>query len=589
MTYLLAGGRRVRAHPAADVFPLLSKDEITALAADIRTNGQRLPVLLQQADDGAVLVLDGRNRLLACEEAGLEPRVAYVEPTADAVQVIVSTNLVRRHQGESQRAMSAARLVVTLRGRPEKIASIDAISQGSAAGLLHLGRATVQRAVAIVDDPLLAPAVDAGTVAVSDAYAIRHAAEEAKRRALAAVADGSARTLRGALERESAGSATVRLGSTAPAADRATGRSEPSRGVGDAKTVMASEAPASSDGGSGSATEREVVETSTAGATDSEAHRRPVASEPRDTEAADPAGGWTRSDSASSSDSGSSASTPTAVPERELGGADASPDPAPLLPAAVAGREAAAAHEQGVDVASAARSTCDADAERRRSTAGSTDSCASDGSEATDAAGGRPRSSASSSDGGPSGTPTAIRGRERGRQPAGPAGGVGGADVSPDSAPLLPARAPVGRREAAAAYEQGGHAATVAQTASDADAELRSCLSELRSSAVRLGAVSRVGTPSHFEAACRLVQDLVVAMERCLEAGLDEQALVAGLPADLFRSLEARLRTEIGHGSTSTQDAGDADGRGRGSAPLEQASNPRGWLERFGLNRSRQP
>ena len=405
MTYLLAGGRRVRAHPAADVFPLLSKDEITALAADIRTNGQRLRVLLQQADDGADLVLDGRNRLLACEEAGLEPRLACVEPTADAVQVIVSTNLARRHQGESQRAMSAARLVHLVRGRPEQIASIDAISQGSAAGLLHLGRATVQRAVAILHDPLLAPAVDAGTVAVSDAYAIRHAAEEAKRRALAAVADGSARTLRGALERESAGPATVGLGSTAPAADRATGRSEPSRGVGDAKTVMASAAAASSDGGSGSPSEREGVETSTAGATDSEAHR-PVASEARGTEAADPAGGWTRSDSASSSDSGSSGSTPTAVQDRELGGADASPDPAPLLPApaAVGGREAAAAHEQGV------------------------------------------------------------------------------------------------------------HAATAAQTASDADAERRRCLSALRSSAVRLGAVSRVGTPSHFEAACRLVQDLVVAV-----------------------------------------------------------------------------
>ena len=78
MTYLLAGGRRVRAHPAADVFPLLSKDEITALAADIRTYGQRLSVLLQQADDGVDLVLDGRNRLLACEEGGLEPRVECV-------------------------------------------------------------------------------------------------------------------------------------------------------------------------------------------------------------------------------------------------------------------------------------------------------------------------------------------------------------------------------------------------------------------------------------------------------------------------------------------------------------------------------
>ena len=586
MSYLLAGGCRVRAHPAADVFPLLSKDEITALAADIRTNGQRLPVLLQQADDGAGLVLDGRNRLLACEEAGLEPRVAYVEPTANAVQVIVSMNLARRHQGQSQRAMSAARLV-NLCGRTQRIASIDAISQGTAAGLLHLGRATVQRAVAILDDPLLAPAVDAGRVSVSDAYAIRHAPEEAKRRALAAVADDSARTLRGALEREAAGSATVGWGSTAPAADRATGRSEPNRGVGDAKTVMASEAPTPSDGGSGSATEREVVETSTAGATDPEAHR-PVASEPGGTEGEDAAGGWTSSESASSSDSGSSGSTPTAVRDRELGGADASPDPAPLLPAAVAGREAADVHAQGVGVATA-RSAGDADAERRRSTAGSTDSGASDGSEPTDAAGGRTRSSASSSHSGPSGAPTATPGRERGQQPAGPAGRVGGADVSPDSAPLLPARSAVGGREAAAAHAQGVHAATAAQTASDADAERRRCLSALRSSAVRLGAVSRVGTPSHFEAACCLVQDLVVAMERCLEADLDEQALVAGLPADLFRSLQARLGIEIGHGSTSTQDGGDAAGRGRGSAFLEQASDPRAWLKRFSLNRSRQP
>ena len=98
-TYLLPGGRRAPAHPAADAFPLLSKDEISALAADIGRNGQRVPALLQQAEDGADWVVDGRNRLWACEEAGVEPEVGHVEPTADAVQVIVSVNLGRRHQG----------------------------------------------------------------------------------------------------------------------------------------------------------------------------------------------------------------------------------------------------------------------------------------------------------------------------------------------------------------------------------------------------------------------------------------------------------------------------------------------------------
>ena len=76
-------------------------------------------------------------------------------------------------------------------------------------------------------------------------------------------------------------------------------------------------------------------------------------------------------------------------------------------------------------------------------------------------------------------------------------------------------------------------------------------------------------------------------MERCLESGRDEQVLVAGLPAELAPSLDA-LSTPIGHDSPPTEDQGDADGQGRGSAPLEQASNAAGWLTRFGWNRRSQ-
>ena len=106
---------------------------------------------------------------------------------------------------------------------------------------------------------------------------------------------------------------------------------------------------------------------STAGATDSQAHRL-VVSEPGGTEAADPARGCTPSDSASSSDSGSSGNTPPAVQDRTSGDADASADPPPLspAPAAVAGREAADAHAEGVAVATAAETACDTDVELRR-------------------------------------------------------------------------------------------------------------------------------------------------------------------------------------------------------------------------------
>ena len=62
----LVDGRRLRAHPAAECFPLMNDAELETLAADIRTNGCRVPVAIR--DD---LVFDGRNRALACERAGV--------------------------------------------------------------------------------------------------------------------------------------------------------------------------------------------------------------------------------------------------------------------------------------------------------------------------------------------------------------------------------------------------------------------------------------------------------------------------------------------------------------------------------------
>jgi len=81
----------VKAHPAAEIFPILEGDELQRLADDIRTNGLRIPIIIL---DGKVL--DGRNRLAACRLAGVEPR--FVEHDgSDPWRAVWSLNRERRH------------------------------------------------------------------------------------------------------------------------------------------------------------------------------------------------------------------------------------------------------------------------------------------------------------------------------------------------------------------------------------------------------------------------------------------------------------------------------------------------------------
>lgn len=91
-------------HPAANLFPLLPDAELAVLAADIKERGLLEPVTTL---DGHVL--DGRNRLRACELAGVSPRFVEWEGRGDPVPWVVSKNLKRRHLTESQRGMVAAR------------------------------------------------------------------------------------------------------------------------------------------------------------------------------------------------------------------------------------------------------------------------------------------------------------------------------------------------------------------------------------------------------------------------------------------------------------------------------------------------
>jgi N6-adenosine-specific RNA methylase IME4 len=94
----------MEAHEASSLFPLMANGEYRALVDDIRVNGLREPIVIA---DGKVL--DGRNRLRACEELGIEPRTRTFSRTVDGslVDYVVSLNLHRRHLTPSQAAAVA--------------------------------------------------------------------------------------------------------------------------------------------------------------------------------------------------------------------------------------------------------------------------------------------------------------------------------------------------------------------------------------------------------------------------------------------------------------------------------------------------
>jgi len=176
---------------------MLQGAEYEALRDDIRDNGQRIPIVID--DEGRVL--DGRNRYRACEELDLEPEMEALDASIDPVRYVVSVNVLRRHLDESQRAMVAARLATLAQGARTDIASIEAMSQPKAAALLNVGRASVQRAEKVQTRgvPEVAAMVDAGEMPVSAAAELvdRPAAEQ--KEVVDRVKGGTARHVRDAL------------------------------------------------------------------------------------------------------------------------------------------------------------------------------------------------------------------------------------------------------------------------------------------------------------------------------------------------------------------------------------------------------
>lgn len=189
-------------HPAAELFPMMSETEFQAMKEDIRLHGQNDDVLIWNGT-----LLDGRNRLRACTELGIEPGWAELPKTIDPVSWVLSHNLHRRHLTPGQRAMVAEKLATLQSGdnqHTKEGGSIEPPSRAEAAAQLKVSLASVKRArrVRAKASKKVIAAVEAGTMSLNAAeattkpkasQAVKAAAKAAKEQAKAEAAAEKAR------------------------------------------------------------------------------------------------------------------------------------------------------------------------------------------------------------------------------------------------------------------------------------------------------------------------------------------------------------------------------------------------------------
>jgi hypothetical protein len=161
-------------HPAADAFPMMSPSELQELADDIKTNGLSFSIVR----DKNGLILDGRNRLAACEIAGVVPRFGTYQGN-NPVGLVITANLRRRHMSESQRALVASKLATLSHGgdrRSDQGANLHLeIPKASiAAAMLNVSERSLASAAVVRKHgtPELIRKVEQGEISVSAAAKI---------------------------------------------------------------------------------------------------------------------------------------------------------------------------------------------------------------------------------------------------------------------------------------------------------------------------------------------------------------------------------------------------------------------------------
>ena len=101
-----------RAHVLANMMPMMPMPALKAMASDILAKGLLAPIVML-----AGMILDGRNRSVACILTGVEPRYIEFESLGVAVspvEWVISQNIQRRHLTTGQLAMIGAKIIPEL-------------------------------------------------------------------------------------------------------------------------------------------------------------------------------------------------------------------------------------------------------------------------------------------------------------------------------------------------------------------------------------------------------------------------------------------------------------------------------------------
>ena len=143
----------MKQHPLSAAFPPMPSEELAALAADIKINGQHFPIVVFED-----MVLDGWHRLLACKMIGKAPlteKYSGKDPSA----FVESANKFRRHMTASQRAMSVVLIDAWREKGKPKQSDKSLMAPGSQlqsnkemAAKAGVGVETIKRAKAVAKD-----------------------------------------------------------------------------------------------------------------------------------------------------------------------------------------------------------------------------------------------------------------------------------------------------------------------------------------------------------------------------------------------------------------------------------------------------
>lgn len=146
------GWRPSEVHPAASVFPMMADDELAGLADDVKENGLIHPIVI----DANGVLIDGRNRLRACEMAEVEPTYRQLNGQ-DAAGFIVSANLARRNMKKGQQSMALAMIYPessSRGGRGKKDATFENHEDSSGFRLLQQARQILRHSRALAEEVL---------------------------------------------------------------------------------------------------------------------------------------------------------------------------------------------------------------------------------------------------------------------------------------------------------------------------------------------------------------------------------------------------------------------------------------------------